>query len=686
MSTDQFSLLVDSVKDYAIFMLDPNGVVRTWNQGAERLKGYRASEIIGQPHARFYPDEDRAQGKPENGLRIAAAEGRFEDEGWRVRKDGTRFWASVVITAIRDPRGQLLGFAKVTRDLTERVKAEKHARQLAHEEVARREAEAAEMRLGFLAQASKILSESLDYEETLNTVTQLAVPRVADWCSVRLLDGDQLRSIAFGHVDPKKAEYATTVIGQSSNQPLGDWSVLRTGEPQFFPALTDAALAEMIRDPQQLAMVRELGVSSVIIAPLSVQGQPFGTLALVRSSPERPFGPLDLSMAMELAGRCAVAIDNARVHTELAQALDELQTERERLATVVREMPAGVVLAEAPSGRFILVNEQAHNMLGTTLGEQIGLHGRYHALHPDGSRFGPDDWPLARALKFGEVAVGREVQIVANGHPEPKTLLLNAAPIRDSHGTIVAAVASFQDITGRKQTEEMLERQAHFREQFIGILGHDLRNPLSAISVASQLLLRQGLPEAQVRIASRIASSADRMGAMINDLLDLTRARLGGGIPVALRPVNLRDICRHVVEELEFAHPDRTLRFESEGSYWGEWDPDRIAQVLSNLIGNALEHGRKASPVQVSLIEAGGDSVRFTVHNEGSPIPPEILPVLFDPFRRGAQGLTGGNSRGLGLGLYIAHQIVEAHGGTLEVASTAAEGTTFTATLPRRSG
>src|SRR5580704_12911139 len=116
----RYRLLVDSITDYAIYMLNPDGVVTSWNAGAERFKGYKASEIIGQNFSRFYTDEDRAAGLPRHGLQTAAAEGRFENEGWRVRKDGTRFWAHVILDPIRHPSGELIGFAKITRDLTER--------------------------------------------------------------------------------------------------------------------------------------------------------------------------------------------------------------------------------------------------------------------------------------------------------------------------------------------------------------------------------------------------------------------------------------------------------------------------------------------------------------------------------------------------------------------------------------
>src|SRR5262249_51200567 len=145
-SEEIYQHLVESVRDYAIFLLDPQGVIQTWNTGAERIKGYRAEEVIGRHFSHFYTPEDRQTGKPQQSLHAAREVGRFEAEGWRVRRDGSRFWANVVVTALRDPHGGLRGFAKVTRDLTERVRAEEQARRLAAAQAARTEAEAASRR------------------------------------------------------------------------------------------------------------------------------------------------------------------------------------------------------------------------------------------------------------------------------------------------------------------------------------------------------------------------------------------------------------------------------------------------------------------------------------------------------------------------------------------------------------
>jgi PAS domain S-box-containing protein len=168
---ERFRLLVESVKEYAIFMLDPNGRVATWNAGAERIKGYRAAEIIGKHFSTFIPEEDIKAGKPEHELEVAARNGRFEDEGWRIRKDGSRFWANVTITALRDANGSLIGFAKVTRDLTERREHEEKRLRLAHAQ------EALRLRDEFLSIASHELRTPLT---VLRLQLEALAPRIAE--------------------------------------------------------------------------------------------------------------------------------------------------------------------------------------------------------------------------------------------------------------------------------------------------------------------------------------------------------------------------------------------------------------------------------------------------------------------------------------------------------------------------
>jgi signal transduction histidine kinase len=253
-------------------------------------------------------------------------------------------------------------------------------------------------------------------------------------------------------------------------------------------------------------------------------------------------------------------------------------------------------------------------------------------------------------------------------------LSISSAPLPDG-----GAIAILADISDRKRREAEAEQTARFREHLIGVVGHDLRNPLTAILASAQLLLRfAGLNEKQARVVGRISASADRMARMIDDLLDFARSRLGGGFPIDRRRMDLRELCEHTVEELEFAYASRTVRLEAEGDLWGSWDPDRMAQVISNLVANALQHSSEDGEVRVFL-KGEHDVVVLRTHNRGPPIPPEVLPHVFEPGRRG-----DARPGGLGLGLYIVQQIVLAHGGNIEANSSADDGTTFTVVLPRK--
>lgn len=229
--------------------------------------------------------------------------------------------------------------------------------------------------------------------------------------------------------------------------------------------------------------------------------------------------------------------------------------------------------------------------------------------------------------------------------------------------------------------EELRQRNETLRlnEMFTAVLGHDLRGPLDAVMTASALIQSRAQEDVVRETAARIRSSGRRMTRMIEDLLDLTRARLGGGIPVHRTPANLATVIDRVVQEAQTSHPDRVVLRFVEGNLEGEWDADRLQQIVSNLVGNAIRHGVPTEPIVVRVDGSSPDDVAFSVANSGV-IPPDVLPSIFDPFYSGRQE----HADGLGLGLYIAQQIADAHHGSIEVDSRPGEPTTFTVRLPRR--
>ncbi|GMU02326.1 GAF domain-containing sensor histidine kinase [Corallococcus caeni] len=248
------------------------------------------------------------------------------------------------------------------------------------------------------------------------------------------------------------------------------------------------------------------------------------------------------------------------------------------------------------------------------------------------------------------------------------------------------------DLVGHQleQEEALSERDSQLlgahetsvlREQLMGIVSHDLRNPLNAISLAAATLMRRtDLDDRARRGLRRILDSSDRANRLIRDLLDFTHVRTGMPLPVKPQPMDLHEVAEQVVDEVRLTAQGRALDLVCEGSGRGKWDPDRIAQVLTNLLTNAVQYSAPGANIRV---EARGDAreVVLAVTNAGTPIPPALLPVLFEPMTRGTT--EGSEHRSVGLGLFIVNQIVRAHGGEVEVESTAEAGTTFRVHLPR---
>lgn len=245
-----------------------------------------------------------------------------------------------------------------------------------------------------------------------------------------------------------------------------------------------------------------------------------------------------------------------------------------------------------------------------------------------------------------------------------------AAPIFKD-GSVREWIGMMTDVSERVRIEEA-------REQFIAILGHDLRNPLAAIALGAELIA--GLPPPHDKMGSQIARSARRMETMIRDVMDFTRGRLGGGIPVRLGACDVGGICADVVAEMKLGHPGRDIRCATEGSLRSECDTDRIEQVVSNLIGNAITHGQ--DPIVVTARDVGTD-IEITVESAGEPISELAMSRMFEPYSRGIRLMPSGEiAPGLGLGLYIVSEIVRAHGGTIAVTSGAR--TNFRVCFPRK--
>jgi signal transduction histidine kinase len=238
-----------------------------------------------------------------------------------------------------------------------------------------------------------------------------------------------------------------------------------------------------------------------------------------------------------------------------------------------------------------------------------------------------------------------------------------------------------------KAVSSYTRRVDQARDMFLAILSHDLRNPLNSIAMSAALIPRVGNPDPEsIGCASQIATNAQVMARMISDLLDYTRTRLGAGMPVSPAPMEMGSLCSDLIHEFQSAYPNRVIRLETDGDIHGEWDADRLRQAVSNLIGNAIQHGGEGTPVDLKL-EGGISDVLISVHNGGPPIAPGELPKIFDPLVRGSSADTPKRNRpgSIGLGLYIAREIAKSHGGRIDVSSSIEDGTCFAMRLPRHS-
>ena len=442
--------------------------------------------------------------------------------------------------------------------------------------------------------------------------------------------------------------------------------VTKSGAPIF---LRDcAADARLARDPFCAP-----GTHALYGVPLLFGERVMGVAAMgSRTSYE--FSQEDQFLFRTMVARAAALIAQARLNAEVERRAAELEA-------VIESIPEAVYVGDAKGIKR--ANKAALEMLGYGSVEELNrspgtLAQELDVRCLDGEPQEPDAQVFLRALG-GENAVS---EVLARNRKTGRDLVLrsSAAPIRLGD-RIIGAVAVNSDITERMQEQADLRAALELRDRIFGVLSHDLRNPLSVILTSAEMLQRNAPPESKPhQVLQRVINNAHRIERMAHDLLDYTRTR-ARGLPIAPRDTDLLALCHQVIDGLQLLSPSRTLRLSAAGKTHALADADRAMQVVGNLISNAVRYSPEGTPVDVALREVPG-ALELSVHNQGAPIAPEVLPRLFDAFQRGVPDESG-RSAGLGLGLYIVQQIVEAHGGTVTVRSEADAGTTFTVRFPR---
>ncbi|WP_310909624.1 PAS domain-containing protein [Natrinema sp. 1APR25-10V2] len=427
----KFESLVDAVEEYAIFMLDADGRVRSWNAGAERIKGYATEEVLGEHVSTFYTADDRQAGVPESNLAAAAEEGSIEDEGWRVRADGSRFWASVTITAVRDD-GDLEGYAKVTRDMTERKRArEEQQLQLS---VNRSIAEATSLEKG-LQSAMEHVCEWTDWE-----VGQAWTP-TEDGTAERL-SSSYAESDAFTRFNEVSTDFT---FGPGEGIP---GRVLESGEPVWYSDVSEISEEEYHR----ASLAAEAGVKAGLGVPVLVDGE-VGVILEFYMSHARRRDDWMVQVVTSTAAELGSLVTRK-------QAEDELEHQRDLMENVLETSPVGIAVLD-DQGSIRRANSRAEELLGLT---GSGIEGRtyddpeWDIWDEDGVPIGPDEHPVTEVLETGEPVFGFRHGITLSDGTD-RWLSSNSSPVIDETGEVQQVVVALEDITQIKEQAHQLERQ-----------------------------------------------------------------------------------------------------------------------------------------------------------------------------------------------------------------------------------
>jgi PAS domain S-box-containing protein len=361
--------------------------------------------------------------------------------------------------------------------------------------------------------------------------------------------------------------------------------------------------------------------------------------------------------------------------TEQRRMEESLRTSEERLRLAVEAGGVGT-MQEVVGAEQLIGDSRWLALCGLPPDRQPTIQEFVSIVHPD------DREHFQRERRHAlDVGGEFEFEFRVIGPVDGKTRWLEA------HGKVLESgdgsgnkrvIGVLRDSTRHHQADE-------FRKLAAGVIAHDLRSPLSAIKLASQLLIDgEALPASAGHKVEVVVRTVDRMVNMAERLLLYSQAQFGGGLSLEKGSTDLEQICREAIGDVQISHPDRQIHFEAEGDCRGTWDRTRVSEVVSNLVENAVKYGQPGQPIHVVARDDGVEVV-LRVHNLGPPIPTESIPALFEPFHR-AQSQRGPGEDSFGLGLYIVREIVAAHGGTIEVSSSAAAGTTFSVRLPRDTG
>jgi signal transduction histidine kinase/ActR/RegA family two-component response regulator len=553
------------------------------------------------------------------------------------------------------------------------------------------------LRLQEAERHQRILSEVsralLDYVgadpiEPLRRIVKQVAEALGDWCSFSLVQPDgTIRSVATFHPDPQQRELEVKLNAlfphQQWNAGPPELNALVQKRPVVVEQITDEMLRAASPDEEAFQALREVGLSSALTAPMYDGPKPLGTMLLASVGPGgRRYSNDDIDFAVSLAGRAALAVRNAKLVGEIAQERDRQRSERveaERrfaeLRAVFDSDPNGIALFDA-SGRLRLASHMIEEIFGIPLRAMYGGHYEdiyrrklQHAVSRDREAM------LARVQQTFADREARAVDEIELERPRARYLKRTSVPVTGPAGEYLGRLVVYVDVTEQRE----LDRQ---RAEFITMAAHELRTPLTPLSMYLQSMERrlQRQQPLEPELVSKARRQVDRLGTLVEDLLDVSRLE-SKRLTLHRERVDLNELADEVVADFRSqTRIHEIILHRAREAVPVAGDRARLEQVLVNLIGNAIKYSPQGGQIAVRVERVGGKA-RISVSDQGIGIPVEEQERLFQRFFRAANAGTR-NFGGLGIGLFVSHEIVQQHGGQFEVKSDAGQGATFTFTLP----
>ncbi len=716
----------------AVMAVDMDYRITYWNKGAERLCQHRSEEALGclaQHIDQFAWFPQLVEQQAAHDLRTTGA---WMGES-TITVQGQEQPVELSVSVIYDEHETAIGMLAIVRDISQRKQANVERIQLlSREQAARVAAETAHQRLAFLAEASQELTNSLDYRTTLDSLVQLTVPTLADWCIVHIVDEQgQIRTMALAHSDPARE---ATLREQQSQHPL-TWDsavpvveVLQTGVARVAPAISQVARTSPDDFSHLSGQIYPLEVTSAMIVPLVARGSTLGAIVLGTSQSGRHYGEDDLALVQDLARRAALAVDNARLYRDAQTMRAESSMLAGRstfLAEVSRILATSldyemtltdVAFLAVPfladwfiidlireDGRVQRIEARSDTQELAPSSAQSAKWGRIVALAP----------LVARVMQSGRSEFYPELpeELLSDfrdddqaSHPRAySAIVVPLLAQRRNLGVIICFSMSEQrryQLAELTLTEDLahrislaidnallyqaLQEAVRIRDEFLSIASHELKTPLTSLMGYARLLQdlseSSELTERQQRGIRIITEQSERLSKLINALLDISRIRTGR-LSIEHGPVDLTSLVQRVVEEIQVVLENHTLNLSvPEQALIVEGDGLRLEQVLQNLIQNAIKYSPEGGFISVEL-EHLDTRARIKVSDQGIGIPSEALSQMFQPFYRAPNTETQ-QIVGMGIGLYVVKEIVLLHAGEVDVDSQEGEGSTFLVHLP----